>query len=336
MPEGKTFYRMLKHQKINTLLLLRYLRCSASAEEEKMVRDWLADDPDGSHARKYRDAHYIFEGMSVHGRSSRAEAQTGRAAADRSLVRIFSGCAAAVAAVALMMAATVKYVKNSTLDMVAEKMERVFVPSGRTMELTLEDGTRMWLNSGTEVEYPAVFGRKSRNVKLLKGEALFDVARDEDKPFTVTTFASDIKVLGTKFDVMADEDASLFRTSLLRGSVSVSSRLGNQDIVLKPEQTADMRNGHLVVSEMSDPVSAICWKDGLVNLTDVPFDQLMKRFENVYDINIVIDRKELPSIRYSRGKVRVSDGIDHAMEMLSKASDFKWTHDRNTNTITVF
>lgn len=334
---AKTVYGMLKHQKINTLLLLRYLKCSATPEEEKAVRGWLADDPDGSHEKKYREAHYIFEGMSLYGHREGTQPAASSVPFRRSFVRKACGYAAAAAAVVLMMAATVSYVRNSTLDMVAEKMETVYVPSGKTMELTLEDGTKLWLNSGTQIEYPAVFGRKSRNVRLVRGEALFDVARDEKKPFVVNTFASDIKVLGTKFDVIVDEAASSFRTSLFRGSVSVSSRYDeNESILLKPDQTVAMQNGHLIVSEMSDPVAAICWKDGLVNLADVPFVQLMRRFEKVYDVSIVIDRKAAPVVRYSRGKVRVSDGVDHAMEMLSKASDFKWEHDRNTNTIRIY
>lgn len=329
---------MLKHQKISTLVLLRYLRCSVTPEEEKAVREWLADDPDGSHSKKYREAHYIFEGMSLYGRKE----DTGASSVHhvpfrRRLVRKVCGYAAAAAAVVIAMTVTVSYVRNSTLNMLAEKMETVYVPSGKTMELTLEDGTRIWLNSGTKIEYPAVFGRKSRNVRLLDGEVLFDVAKDEDKPFIVNTFASDIKVLGTKFDVIVDETTSTFSASLFRGAVSVSSRYDeNESILLRPDQTVSMRNGHLVVSEMSDPVAAICWKDGLVNLADVPFEQLMKRFENIYDVKIVVDLQEMPVVRYSRGKVRVADGVDHAMEMLSKASDFKWDHNRDTNTIRIY
>ena len=328
---------MLKHQKISTLLLLRYLRCSVTPEEEKAVREWLADDPDGSHAKKYREAHYIFEGMSLYGRKEDAPVSVSHIPFRRRLVRKVCGYAAAAAAVVIAMTVTVTYVRNSTLDMVAERMETVYVPSGKTMELTLEDGTRMWLNSGTKIEYPAVFGRKSRNVRLLDGEVLFDVAEDEDKPFIVNTFASDVKVLGTKFDVIVDETSSTFSTSLFRGSVSVSSRYDeNESILLKPDQTVSMQDGHLIVSEMSDPVATICWKDGLVNLADVPFEQLMSRFEKVYDVNIVIDKRDIPVIRYSRGKVRVADGVDHAMEMLSKASDFKWEHNRDTNTIRIY
>ncbi len=317
---------------MDTSLLLKYLECHVSPEEERAVREWLANDPDGSHAKKYKDAHFIFEGMTIH-----ADKKQEISARRPSVLKRIARYAAAAAVAAFVMAGTAVLVRNNTLDMVAEKMETIYVPAGKTMELTLEDGTRMWLNSGTKIEYPSVFGRKSRNVKLLSGEVLFDVTRDERRPFTVNTFASDIRVLGTKFDVLADEENGSFQTALIRGSVKVIIKFDENDsIVLKPDQSVSMMNGHLVVTGIEDSSSVICWRDGLVNLTDLPFDQLMRRFEKVYNVKIVIERREMPQIRYSRGKVRVSDGVDHALEMLSRASNFSWKHDRNSNIITIY
>lgn len=317
---------------MDTSLLLKYLECHVSPEEERAVHEWLANDPDGSHAKKYKDAHFIFEGMTIH-----ADKRLELSARRPSVLKRIARFAAAAAVAAFVIAGTAVLVRNNTLDMVAEKIETVYVPAGKTMELTLEDGTRMWLNSGTKIEYPSIFGRKSRNVKLLSGEVLFDVTRDEHRPFTVNTFASDIRVLGTKFDVLADEENGSFQTALIRGSVKVISKFDENDsIVLKPDQSVSMMNGHLVVAGIEDSSSVICWRDGLVNLTDLPFDQLMKRFEKVYNVKIVIERSEMPQIRYSRGKVRVSDGVDHAFEMLSRASDFNWNHDRNSNIITIY
>lgn len=317
---------------MDTSLLLKYLECHVSPEEERAVREWLANDPDGSHAKKYKDAHFIFEGMTIH-----ADKKQEISARRPSVLKRVARYAAAAAVAAFVMAGTAVLVRNNTLDMVAEKMETIYVPAGKTMELTLEDGTRMWLNSGTKIEYPSVFGRKSRNVKLLSGEVLFDVTRDERRPFTVNTFASDIRVLGTKFDVLADEENGSFQTALIRGSVKVINKFDENDsIVLKPDQSVSMMNGHLVVTGIEDSSSVICWRDGLVNLTDLPFDQLMRRFEKVYNVKIVIERREMPQIRYSRGKVRVSDGVDHALEMLSRASNFSWKHDRNSNIITIY
>ena len=319
---------------MNTLDLLKYFECKSTPQEEAAVNEWLANDPDGSRMKKFRDARFIFEGMTLYGEDKTVVRQ---APEKRSGLfgRILRYCAAAAVA-AFMLVGTASVVRNHTIDRLAENAQTVYVPAGKTMELTLEDGTKLWLNSGTRIEYPSVFGRKSRTVKVVDGEVLFDVARDEDRPFTVSTFASDVTVLGTKFDVQADEENDFFRTSLIRGSVKVSSNIdSDESVVLKPDQTVCLSDGHLVVSEMADPMSSICWADGLVNLTDLPFDRLMKRFENVYNVRIVIEREDLPVIRYTRGKVRTSDGIDHALEMLSKASDFEWSHDMNTNVITV-
>ena len=320
---------------MNTFDLLRYFGCKSSPEEEAAVREWLASDPDGSRLKKYKDARYIFEGMILYGDKAKAEREENAKKRPGIFKVIFRYSAAAVVA-ALVMFGTASVVRNQTIDRIAQSTESVYVPSGKTMELTLEDGTKLWLNSGTKIEYPTVFGRKSRNVKVIDGEVLFDVTKDEKRPFTVSTFASDIRVLGTKFDVVADEDGGIFKTSLIRGKVSVISNYDKNDrIILSPDQSVTMADGRLVVSQMSDPVSEICWTDGLVNLTDLPFDQLMRRFENVYNVRIEIASDVMPEIRYSRGKVRVSDGVDHALEMLSKASDFKWEHDRNTNVITI-
>ena len=320
---------------MNTFDLLKYFGCKSSPMEEAAVREWLANDPDGSHLKKYKDARYIFEGMTLYGEEAKAERIENAKKRPGIFKSIFRYSVAAVVA-ALVMFGTASIVMNQTIDRIAQSTEAVYVPSGKTMELTLEDGTKLWLNSGTKIEYPTVFGRKSRNVKVIDGEVLFDVTKDEKRPFTVSTFASDIRVLGTKFDVVADEDGGIFKTSLIRGKVSVTSNCDKNDrIILSPDQSVTMADGRLAVSQMSDPMSEICWTDGLVNLTDLPFDQLMRRFEKVYNVRIVIDREEMPEIRYSRGKVRVSDGVDHALEMLSKASDFKWSHDRNTNVITI-
>lgn len=317
---------------MDTSLLLKYLECHVSPEEERAVREWLANDPDGSRAKKYKDAHFIFEGMTIH-----ADKRLELSARRPSVLKRIARFSAAAAIAAFVIAGTAVLVRNNTLDMVAEKIETVYVPAGKTMELTLEDGTKMWLNSETRIEYPSVFGRKTRNVRLLSGEVLFDVTHDEKRPFTVSTFASDVCVLGTKFDVLADENNGSFQTSLIRGLVKVINKFDENDsVILKPDQSVSMMNGRLVVASIEDSSSVICWRDGLVNLTDLPFDQLMKRFEKVYNVKIVIERSEMPQIRYSRGKVRVSDGVDHALEMLSRASDFNWNHDRNSNIITIY
>lgn len=106
--------------------------------------------------------------------------------------------------------------------MLAEQINTLQVPYGQRLKFTLPDGSSVQLNSGAKIEYPSVFKKNLRRVKL-SGEAVFDVEHDERCPFVVETFASDIRVLGTKFNVVADERHQRFSTALLQGRVQLQT-----------------------------------------------------------------------------------------------------------------
>lgn len=317
---------------MDTYLLIKYLKCSTTPEEEAEVQRWLADDPDGSHAKQYSDAHFLYEGVVLHSRKTDSVHKSGISGVRRA-VRYATGIAAAV-----ILAVTVGFIsERHAFDKLSARTETVYVPAGKSMQLTLEDGTKLWLNSGTEIEYPVVFSRKSREVKLYSGEALFDVAKDEGRPFTVDTYASTISVLGTRFNVSVDKEMGGFSAALLRGAVKVTSKLREgEEYRLYPNQMVRLSNdNHLYVEQIKDPESVECWKDGLLDISCLPFDMLMRRFEMVYNVNIVMERDNMPEISYLSGKVRVSDGIEHALDMLELASDFTYEYDRRTNTVII-
>ncbi len=321
-----------KFMTMDTYLLIKYFKCTASREEEAEVRRWLADDPDGSHARQYREAHLIFSGMVVHGDGTDAPARTRRQVPLR---KIFYSVAVA-ASVAIVAAVSFSWSRYETLERLASRTETVKVPAGRSMEMTLEDGTEIWLNAGTEIEYPSVFSRKARTVKLISGEVMFDVSRDEDRPFVVETFASTISVLGTKFNVAVDEENNDFSAALLRGSIKVSSKLSeDEEFILEPNDMVKMTGNHLYVGKIEDTGSVGCWTRGLIDVAGVPFDELMRKLELVYDVEIIIDREDLPEVRYTWGKIRISEGLDHALSVLAKASDFTWERDMETGIVLI-
>ncbi len=144
--------------------------------------------------------------------------------------------------------------KERTYDMLAEQINTLQVPYGQRLKFTLPDGSSVQLNSGAKIEYPSVFKKNLRRVKL-SGEAVFDVEHDERCPFVVETFASDIRVLGTKFNVVADERHQRFSTALLQGRVQITNRLDptQKDIILKPNDIANLSNGHLFIEPITDP-----------------------------------------------------------------------------------
>ena len=204
------------------------------------------------------------------------------------------------------------------------------------MQITLSDGTQMWMNSGTQVEVPVVFSRKCRELKLLEGEILLDVSKDASRSFIVDTWAGKVEVMGTRFDVLADRDENLFSTALLEGKVQVTSKIDPDDkCILNPNDIATMVDGTLNVRRVKDVSAIDSWSIGLIDVTDVPFDILMKKFEKAFDVRIFIDRQDLPVVTYTRGKIRVSDGIVHALSVLQLASDFSYSFDRVTNTVII-
>ena len=189
------------------------------------------------------------------------------------------------------------------------------------------------LNSGSRIVYPSIFVGKERRIQLY-GEAMFDVEPDTDRPFIVETFACDVKVLGTHFNVIADEAKNLFSTALFRGKVAVLSHLSDESVLMDENSVVNLKNGHLQIVPIEDP-DEYRWPEGIITLNKMPFDQIVEKLEKYYDVKIVIKRPELPVIKYQSCKIRVSDGINHAMQLLQMASDFTYTYDEIENIIRI-
>ena len=112
----------------------------------------------------------------------------------------------------------------------------LYVPAGQRVQLTLQDGTEVWLNSQTKLTYPALFTGKERRVTV-EGEAFFDVAKNPDKPFIVSSQGVEMKVLGTKFNVYSYPGKESIQTSLLEGGLKVYfPHTESKGVILKPEE----------------------------------------------------------------------------------------------------
>lgn len=312
-------------RKTDIRMLLKYFRCETDAAETRSVEKWLADDPDGSHAREYKEARVLFEGMTIH-----AEAVPVK---NRHLnLRKVLYSVAGAAAVAVLVIAAGFMGSEIVRDDFSSRMMTYNVPAGNCFRLTLADGTELWMNGGSEVEVPSVFAANARNIRLNEGEIYLSVERDEKRPFTVETFAGDIRVLGTKFNVKADTGRDYFSTSLIEGSVSLKS-LDGQEFLMEPNDVVVMKNSVWTRSRMTNPYSVTCWKDGLIDIANIEFDKLMLSFEKAFNVNVVIARKDLPELKFTMGKVRVSDGVESALDILKMSADFDYEIDKTINTI---
>lgn len=310
-------------------ILYRYLKGETVPAEELQIAAWLEQNP-SEHQRQLDSVRFIFEGMELHG----GRMQSRQRGISLSWTRI-GQYAMRIAAVVMIALGAGYYSYQHAYRSLAGQKTVVQVPAGQRMELTLADGTHVWLNSEAKIEYPAVFSRNARFVKL-SGEAMFQVKHDESRPFTVETFASNVTVLGTKFNVNADEERNRFSTALLEGSVQVSNRLdpSQQDIVMKPNEVVNLVNGRLRTGSLSDETS-LCWTEGQLYVTGLSFPELMDKFEQVFAVHIVIDRKIMPDMKAVGGKIRVNAGIENALRVLQYAANFTYVIDETTNTVTI-
>ena len=163
--------------------------------------------------------------------------------------------AAAVASIAAAITVGVIFGREHFARPLEHTLENTLLVSetqpGLRTTVYLSDGTRVDLNSGSRIEYPAIFYGKQRRVKV-EGEAMFDVAKDPEHPFIVETFSYDVKVLGTVFDVVADEYRGEFSTALLEGSVQIQDKQETPVVRLDPNELVRLVDGKLVRTRMEN------------------------------------------------------------------------------------
>lgn len=161
-------------------------------------------------------------------------------------------------------------------------------PKGRQYLLVLPDGSRVWLNAASSINYPTVFAANDRSVTLT-GEAYFEVAKDASKKFVVNANGVTTEVLGTHFNINAYEDEKETRITLLEGSVKVKQNASN--VILKPGQQAITKNTDLSVNNNPDLEVVMAWKKGIFLLDNTDLPTIMRQISRWYDVDVVYQGK---------------------------------------------
>ena len=242
--------------------LYRFYKGEATSDEQRRLMEWL--DADQENRRIFDRERGMYNALLLF--APEEKAARGRLLNWRRVTRYAVQAAAVVILAVGIGWGYVSYKERSWANL----MTRVAAPEGQRINLTLQDGTNVWLNSGAEIEYPSLFAGNSRQVRL-SGEALFDVSRDTRRPFVVETFACKVEVLGTRFNVNADERHDVFSTALMRGSVRVSSLADpQQQVVLKPHEKVQLSGGQLSLRTSDDP-NEYLWAEGLISVSGRSF-----------------------------------------------------------------
>lgn len=316
-------------------LIATYLSQGLEAEKLSELENWLKASPENQkHFQQMREIWFSTISANEEERYNKEEAysrflnrtcqipQKEKTVKKLSLHKFFYG-AAAVALLCLISFASYRtgteQVKKQFAEMVVE------APLGSKTRLYLPDGTLVWLNAGSTITYSQGFGVEERKLKL-SGEGYFEVTRNKQLPFEITTKELQLRVLGTKFNFRnypEDEEVSV---SLLEGKVSLRNYLKNDALCyLEPDQKAilNKKNGKLMVSASEARYTAE-WTNGFLFFDEELLPDIIKELERSYNVKIYIEDESLKTFRFYGNFVRKEQTIQEILEMLASTGKLEY------------
>ncbi|WP_298709633.1 FecR family protein [Chitinophaga sp.] len=192
-------------------------------------------------------------------------------------------------------------------------MNKLSVPKGVQYRIVLSDGTKVWLNAASELQFPSVFNGAQRQVTLV-GEGYFEVAANANKPFVVQTGGPRIEVLGTAFNVKAYAEEPRVKTALLSGSVRVVAGEGRSRLMHIGEVNAVGGDREIKIISESDAEQAVAWKDGVFSFRNEYIAEILLEIGRWYDVEIVYEGPV--SHRRFTGKVSRSYSLSETLSVL--------------------
>ncbi|MDR2496820.1 MAG: FecR domain-containing protein [Tannerellaceae bacterium] len=306
---------------MKTEKLYRFFEGTASPAEEDEIRRWLASDPQNEQILK-RERRLFDMLMLLPDSMAPGLAATAKERKRRFWMRE----ALKVAAVAaLVLCAVYAWRTAMPADGSQQAMQTIAVPAGQRVQLTLPDGSKVWLNARTQISYPLNFGRANR-VMNMEGEAYFEVTADDRRPFIVKTPGGQVRAVGTKFNVEYYPADQVFRTTLMSGRLLVaSSDNPEEELVLTPDRMLSLEGGRFR-EEAVDDYTRYRWIEGLICFKEASFTDVMKEFEKYYGVSIRVRKESLRQYMFT-GKFRHTDGIDYALRVLQRDVKFSYVRD---------
>lgn len=224
---------------------------------------------------------------------------------------------------------------SATNDQLAlkSKYNTLIVGRGEEYELTLADGTKVWLNSESSLRYPVHFSGKNREVELI-GEAYFEVAHNAKKPFIVNTREMDVEVLGTSFNVSAYADDETVQATLVEGKVKVHNNIGGvEEKILEPnQQFVYSKEANSVVVNQVNAGFYSAWKDGAFTFDDESLITIMRKLERWYDIRVFFQGQNVQALRFS-GKLRRFDNCNDLLDVIRKTTHIDYDIQEGKNVV---
>lgn len=189
---------------------------------------------------------------------------------------------------------------------------QLIVPKGKRSQLLLSDGTKVWVNAGTKVIYPRVFGEKKREI-YVDGEVYLEVTPDVKRPFYVNTEGFEVKVLGTSFDVFAYKQMPVSRVVLVNGAVEIKDQQNTQ-MKMIPNELVEFKQNSITEKRTVNASDYKAWIDGLMILNGDHLQLLAERLGLLYGTKIICDSSLDNEQVY--GKLDLRDNLDEIIDYI--------------------
>lgn len=302
-------------------LIQKYLQGNTSEEENEQLNQWISESPENRKQlfaeKDIWDTYGFYSNRKKYETAPELEILKKRIEPNQTqqpvgLKQIFRIAAILLLTFGLGWAS--RFVSLTGSRQSADLLQEIFVPKGQVNQVFLADGTRIWINSETRLVAPSVFSANERVVKL-DGEAFFEVAKDEKRPFRVKVNGQQIEVLGTSFNVRAYANSNVIETTLETGQIQLHT--GKQTTLLKPgEQSLFNKSEKQLVISRVNPETFSSWKDGRYVFQNEDLLEVFKVVERWYDVEITADETYFSEMHFSGVIKRNKDAL-HFLELLN-------------------
>lgn len=308
---------------MNQNTLHKYFEGVASQAEEEMILDWIEQSEENR--EQFQKERMFYDFALFAGSKSAKKKQRVK------LVPLLQWGMRIAASILIVFS-----VGQLVLQHLHEKnahVQTITVPQAQRAQITLADGTKVWLNSQSTLTYKSGFGRKDRTVEL-DGEAYFEVTKNASIPFMVNTEKNRIVVVGTNFNVCAYKGSEEFEATLVEGVVDIYGLEENRMLArLKPDEFFGAYGNHYKKTVLPS-YDYLRWKEGLYCFDDSPFNSILGKLEKYYGMKFIVENPDVLDY-HCTGKFKEQDGVEHILKAIQRDHKFVYEIDRDENIIRI-
>ena len=306
-------------------LLPRYCEGNVSAEEREKVEKWIRQSEE--HYKIARQIQLIYLASDTISVMDRVNTDNALSKVDNRIFRsqlkalfIWGQRVAAILFIPLLVAYLLQVLIPEKQDI---RMLEVRTNPGMTTSLTLPDGTKVNLNSESSLVYPESFEGEFRSVRL-EGEAFFEVVKNPEKRFVVTTpYNASVEVLGTSFNMEAFKWDSIVSTTLISGKVAFISKSGQVDIKPGEKLVYNIQTNRSDIYQTSGEAE-ISWKDGMIIFNKTPFEEALRMLTKRFNVDFVVSNNKYVKDFFTGSFT--NHRLEQILDIFNASSGIKWRY----------